>query len=58
MVGMPGPFLGFGSGSRFQDIAISSFVISVSVFLFSLFGLVALKIMAAIDRLNLKLKMR
>ena len=56
--GWPGPFLWFGSQSRWSDILSVSLGMPLSVFMVSLIGLAVVKSLATLNRLNFRLKVR
>lgn len=57
-VGMPGPFLSFGSGSRWSDIVRVSLGMPLSMFMVSFLGLAVVKALAMLNCLNFRLKVR
>ena len=57
-VGWPGPFLWFGSQSRWSDIISVSLAVPFSIFMTALFGLAVVKTLATLDWLNFKLRVR
>jgi len=57
-LGWPGPFLWFGSQSRWSDILSVSLGVPFSIFMASLFGVAVVKSLAMLDRLNFRLRVR
>lgn len=58
VTGWPGPFLWFGSQSRWSDILSVSLAVPVSIFLASLLGIAIVKFLAMSDWLNFRLRVR
>jgi hypothetical protein len=56
--GWPGPFLWFGSQSRWSDILSVSLGVPFSIFTASLFGVAVVKSLAMFDWLNFRLRVR
>lgn len=57
-LGLPSPFLWFGSETRWSDIVSVNLAVPVSVFLISLCGLAVLKGMAMLELFNFRLRVR
>ena len=57
-LGWPGPFLWFGSQSRWSDILSVSLAVPFSIFMASLFGVAVVKSLAMLDWLNFRLRVR
>src|SRR3712207_5029734 len=58
ILGWPGPFVWFGSQSRWGDILGASLAVPVTTFTASLFGLGVVKSLALLDWCNFRLRVR